>query len=172
MYNTKMWAVKRGLLLVTVLGLAAGTAQAEGNIDSTNKYAWGENVGWINFAPTAGGVALLRAKDEYLTGYAWGENIGWIKLGSDAGGPYLNSAADNWGVNISGKRLHGYAWSETCGWIKFDTENAKVTVDWGAGKISGYAWGENIGWIHFSNESPAYGVVTLARWWGSLLFVQ
>jgi len=48
-------------------------------------YAWGENVGWINFdTRTALGPQLQQAQldlcDNTLAGYAWGENIGWINL--------------------------------------------------------------------------------------------
>ncbi len=41
-------------------------------------YAWSENAGWINFAPTGGGVSLNGSGDLY--GYAWGENVGWISF--------------------------------------------------------------------------------------------
>jgi hypothetical protein len=37
-----------------------------------SQYAWGENVGWINFAPSTGpGVAVT---DTAVYGFAWGEN--------------------------------------------------------------------------------------------------
>ena len=42
-------------------------------------YAWGENVGWINFEPAYGGVFIDPATGEF-SGYAWGENIGWLKF--------------------------------------------------------------------------------------------
>ena len=32
--------------------LFVGVALAVGNIDATNKWAWGTNVGWVNFPPT------------------------------------------------------------------------------------------------------------------------
>ena len=63
------------------------TRADEGNIDTTNKYAWSENAGWLNFRPTNGGVTV---HDTYLSGYAWAENIGWVKLGSGTG-PYANT---------------------------------------------------------------------------------
>ncbi len=44
-------------------------------------------MGWINFAPTNGGVTVSEAGD--FSGYAWGENIGWIKFNGTA----LNSTA-------------------------------------------------------------------------------
>jgi hypothetical protein len=34
-------------------------------------------VGWINFAPTNGGVTIDPTTGSF-DGYAWGENIGWI----------------------------------------------------------------------------------------------
>ena len=40
-------------------------------------YAWGENVGWINFNPAYGGVTINSSTGEF-SGYAWGENTGWI----------------------------------------------------------------------------------------------
>jgi hypothetical protein len=50
---------------------------AAGNINTTDKWAWGTNVGWVNFSPTDGGVTVY---DDHLEGYAWAENIGWIHL--------------------------------------------------------------------------------------------
>jgi hypothetical protein len=43
-------------------------------------YAWGENVGWINFSPSYGGVTI--DPDGNFNGWAWGENIGWINFNS------------------------------------------------------------------------------------------
>lgn len=67
-------------MVVTVMLVISAVAMAE-NIDPMNddsRYAWGENVGWINFAPIYGEVTI----DEYgwIEGWAWGENIGWIHL--------------------------------------------------------------------------------------------
>ncbi len=42
-------------------------------------YAWGENVGWINFEQTHGQPAINPANGE-VSGHAWGENIGWISF--------------------------------------------------------------------------------------------
>lgn len=44
-------------------------------------YAWGENVGWINFDD--GSVQINNGSDPDVgkfEGYAWGENIGWINF--------------------------------------------------------------------------------------------
>jgi len=40
-------------------------------------YAWGTNVGWINFNPTHSQVTIDPATGSF-DGYAWGENVGWI----------------------------------------------------------------------------------------------
>src|SRR3989344_1583849 len=88
---------------------------ATGTIDGTYKYAWGENVGWINFGTSEGNVVV---NDSELTGYAWGENIGWISLN-------CSNTSSCWTVsyavtNDTSGNLGGYAWSENQGWINFD----------------------------------------------------
>ncbi len=76
------------------------------NIDPDSdgsQYAWGENVGWINFQPSFGpGVTVT---DSTVEGYAWGENIGWISLSPTNGGI----------VNDGNGNLSGYAWGENVG---------------------------------------------------------
>jgi len=134
-------------------------AWADGNIDSTYKYAWTENSGWENFRSTYGGVTV---NETYLSGYAWAENIGWVKLGSGTG-PYENTTSTNWGVNhdSSTGALSGYAWSENVGWINFNVTDKNpdgVSIAADTLKFSGYAWAENVGDIHFQNASPEYYV--------------
>jgi hypothetical protein len=62
------------LIAVSVLCLVAVTQAAGGNLSG---YAWGTNVGWINFNPTYSQVTIDPANGRF-DGYAWGENIGWI----------------------------------------------------------------------------------------------
>ncbi len=152
------------LLSIALLLALAGAVYAAGNIDATNKWAWGGNAGWINFNPTHGGGVTIY--DDHLEGYAWAENIGWARLGTYTGGgthTYANTAADNYGVNRDGSgNLSGYAWSSVAGWINFNpTHGQQATIDPTTGEFDGYAWGENVGWIHFKNTGAnAYGVVT------------
>jgi hypothetical protein len=163
---------------VTVAILAGAlAAQAENSgTDPVYKYAWAENAGWANAAPTNGGVTVhFYETSGYLTGLAWGENVGWIKLGDDTGGPYANDSATDWGVNMDASgNLNGYAWGENIGWIKFAHAYGGVTVNPANGEFAGHAWGENVGWLKFSGSSPDYGVRTLAfdmqaqgtpNWW-------
>jgi hypothetical protein len=150
-------------LLSAVRDLGPGQARAAvGNIDSTHKWAWGTNVGWINFAPSHGGVTVYA---DHLEGYAWSENVGWIRLGTHTGGgehTYANTSANTYGVNYDGtSQLSGYAWSSNAGWIDFNPAHGGVTLDPATGSFDGYAWGENVGWISFKGTGAvAYNVVT------------
>lgn len=142
-------------ILVALLPAAAGAA---GNIGATDKYAWSDRGGWVNFAPGNGGVYVF---DDHLEGHAWAENLGWIKLGSHSGGgyhTYANTTAVDWGVNLDGARLSGYGWSDTVGWVRFDPTGGGVTLDPASGAFDGWAWAENLGWIHFKGGTPAYKV--------------
>jgi len=145
--------------LMAILTLCATFLYAE-NIDpyeDDSQYAYGENVGWLNFEPdmlTANAGATVS--DEKLAGYVWAENIGWINLGPNFGGV----ANDGTGL------LSGYGWGENVGWISFnpkvpgDPNHYGVTIDH-EGNFDGWAWGENIGWIHLASSEPvAYKVQT------------
>ena len=150
------------LILVTVVtfGLLGVAEAASGNIDPVNKWAWGTNVGWLNFNALGGGVTVCA---DHLEGFAWAENLGWVKLGIFNGcgsHTYSNTIAD-YGVNRDGSgNLSGYAWGTNVGWIKFNPSNGGVTINPATGSFDGYAWGENIGWIHFKNTGAvSYNVV-------------
>jgi hypothetical protein len=108
-----------------------------------NSFAWGENIGWLNFVPTSGpGVTVGNAA---ITGFAWSENFGWINFAPTSGGVVNNG----FGV------LSGFAWSENAGWINFLPAGAGgVTINTVTGQFGGFAWGENVGWINFSVPSP------------------
>lgn len=144
-----------GILLIPAVVLAL-------NIDSTYKYAWGENIGWVNFGTTEGDVDVSTSA---VDGYAWGENVGWISLTCDN---TSSCGTVNYGISRSGDALSGYAWGENVGWISFACENTSScgTVDYGVevdsatGDFSGYAWGENVGWLNFScDNDSSCGVV-------------
>jgi len=77
-----------------------------GTIDPIYKYAYGENIGWINLGTSGGNVHIT---DSAITGYAWSENYGWINL-NPANGGVLNDGNGN---------LSGNAWGENLGWIDF-----------------------------------------------------
>jgi len=72
--------LKRALtILVAFAPATPALAQA---IDPNKKYAWGENVGFLNFADAGNppGSQAAFAHPTFLEGFVWGENIGWINL--------------------------------------------------------------------------------------------
>ncbi len=150
-YKTLFYSVS---VLVIAFAAVNAVQAATGYVGSSQKWAWGTNIGWINFSPTHGGVTVY---DDHLEGYVWAENVGWIRLGSYEGGgahTYANDAAGNYGVNNDGAgNLSGYAWGTNIGWINFNPTHGGVTVDAASGAFDGYAWAENIGWISFKGGS-------------------
>ena len=138
-----------------VVGLSR-PATAQSNIDPAERFAWSENVGWINFRPTHVGATVHA---DHLAGFAWAENVGWIQLGADGGGPYANTGAGDWGVNRDGAgNLSGFTWSENVGWINFGPSHGGVSLDAATGAFDGFAWSPNVDWIHFRSADPSYGV--------------
>lgn len=140
-------------ILAVCLILCSGNLCAE-NIDpyeDGSQYAYGENVGWLNFEPDTGdGVQVAGYK---LTGFVWAENIGWISMSCEN---TSSCATVSFGVTNDGSgNLAGFAWGENIGWISFSCDNTAScgTVDYGVtidtdGAFDGYAWAENIGWIN------------------------
>ncbi len=111
---------------------------------ATDRYAWSENVGWVDFGTTEGDVHVT---DSALTGYAWGENVGWISLNCSN---TASCGTVNYSIANDGEgNLSGYAWGENVGWIQFNPTNGGVTIT-STGDFYGYAWGENIGWLAFN----------------------
>ena len=155
---------KRHSIILTVLVLCGVTLQAA-NIDpykDDSQYAYGENVGWMNFQPGPGGGVQVELNG--LTGYVWAENIGWISMSCEN---TSSCGTVSYGVTNDGSgNLSGYAWAENAGWISLSCDNTSScgTVDYGVtidgdGNFDGWAYGENIGWIHLASTSPiAYKV--------------
>jgi len=128
--------IKNLFFFISVLPFLAVAGTIEGD-----QYAWGENVGWINFGTEYGEVTVT---DNTITGYAWDAIYGWINLAPQNGG-VLNDGAGN---------LSGQAWSQNGGWIDFDG----VTIDGTSGRFSGLAEGDIYGRINF--DCNHCGVVT------------
>jgi hypothetical protein len=94
-------------------------------------YAWSENIGWIDFAPSSGYPAdpQYSAKVDLETG----EVSGWARA---------LSYGDDWD-----------------GWIKMRGTNYGVSIDFSIGEFSGFAWKEEVvGWLSFKEDN--YGVTT------------
>jgi hypothetical protein len=139
----------KGMILLAALVLCVNAGFAE-NIDpyeDGSQYAYGENVGWLNFEPNITGPNVgATVTDEKLTGFIWAENIGWINLSPVSYGGVTNDGSGN---------LSGYAWGENVGWISFSPNYGGVTID-ADGNFSGWAWCENIGWVIFQS-ADLYG---------------
>ncbi len=107
-------------IFLVSFGLALAS-ETNGTVDSTYKYAWGENLGWLNFGCTECDVAIT---DTAITGYAWSRQFGWINLAPTNGGV----------TNTSSGTLSGRAWGSNVGWIDFSA----VTINT-SGEFLGYA---------------------------------
>jgi hypothetical protein len=116
------------LIFTLVLGILLPTTYIlAGVVLSSSKYAWSDNVGYINFENVTVG-------DTKLSGSAWSKNKGFINL-NPANGGVLNDGAGN---------LSGSAWGEQLGWIDFSS--VKINTN---GKFSGTATGTLVGTITF-----------------------
>ena len=96
-------------------------SQKNGTIDPSYRYAWGENLGWLNFRCDSCNVHI---RDTYLSGHIWSKQYGWINLSPDNGGVTNNCTG----------QLGGYAWSSNLGWINFTGASIDFT-----GKFTGTA---------------------------------
>ncbi len=119
--------MKNKLILLTIFLFSFLIISTQVFASTTNGtvtgYAWGENVGWVDFSK-------ITVTDTTLSNSVYGENIGWIDLATITN--------DNEG------NLSGYAWGENIGWVDFS--NVTIGTD---GIFTGAAYGENIGWITF-----------------------
>ena len=163
-------ASPRLVSLIILILLGGGAAIAE-NIDPNNdgsRYAWGENLGWLNARPGGPGGSGAQVSDSGLTGWMWSENAGWISLSC---ANTSSCGTSSYGVTNDGcGTLSGKAWSENAGWIEFapttcgGDPTCGVRISPATGIFTGRAWSENSGWITFSATSPTpYRVTTSWR---------
>jgi hypothetical protein len=121
-------------------------------IDLANHYAYGANLGWMDWRGDTNNGAVIG---EYVcSGYLYAANVGWINLGSGLptnGIYYQNLSAGDFGVNQDGLgNLRGFAYGANIGWVNFENTGAP-RVDMGTGRMTGYVWSANCGWISLSN---------------------
>jgi len=141
-----------GAALLTILDTLVPPRENVDPGDTGSRYAYGENVGWLNGDPLGQGGSGLRVGSEALAGYFWSENAGWVSLSCANTG---SCARVDYGVRNDGAgALSGFAWGENVGWVKFNPAGGGVTIDPATGSFRGRAWGENIGWITLGSEGP------------------
>jgi hypothetical protein len=151
-----------------LLGLAVlSTVAGDTNVDPTNAYSWGANIGWMNWRGDSANGAVIG---EYvLGGFVYGANVGWINLGSYNPAnhiQYQNNSATDFGVNFipidaSTANLRGYAWGANIGWINFE-DTGNPTVDLTTRQLHGYAYGANIGWINLGELGVTLQATSIA----------
>ncbi len=150
-------------LAVTLVIQPAALVRAATTIDAANHYAFGANLGWLDWRGDVANGAIVG--DYVCSGYLYTANVGWINLGSGSptnGIRYQNLAASDFGVNHDGVgNLRGYAWAANIGWVAFEDTGA-ATVDLATGKLGGYAYSANCGWISLSNALAFVRTDTLA----------
>jgi len=146
------------LRLTAALLALATSASAQSTINSTHKYAYGANTGWLNFRPSAvDGVVVGEA---FLAGNIYAANFGWIRLGAGTpanGHTYTNASGSDFGVNHDGTgTLTGYGYSGNIGWVNFGWARAndpnRPHFDLLTGQFSGYAYSANTGWINLAGN--------------------
>jgi hypothetical protein len=134
------------LLVCSVRGFAATT------IDSSNKSAYGANIGWMDWRGDTNNGATIG--EHVCSGYVYAANVGWIDLGDGApanGIQYQNNSATDYGINHDGLgNLRGHAYGANVGWINFENTGAPK-VDLKTGVLSGSIYSANCGWISLSN---------------------
>jgi hypothetical protein len=129
--------------------------QAATTIDPVNKYAYGGNIGWMDWSGGAGETASGVVIGAYVcSGYIYSANVGWINLGNGSptnGIYYQNLSTNDFGVNQDGLgNLRGYAYGANIGWVNFESTGAPA-VNMVTGAMSGYVWSANCGWISLEN---------------------
>jgi hypothetical protein len=144
----------RSLFILCLLAPAAASAAT--TISEPNKYAWGANIGWINWRDANGGADGAVIGEFACSGWLWGANVGWIHLGDGTpanGVQYSNTLGTDFGVNHDGTGLlRGLAWGANIGWINFEA-TGNPRFDCTTGNFSGYAWSANCGWINLGDGS-------------------
>ena len=121
-----------------------------GKISEKQKYAWGENAGWIDFHP---GRAGPKIGSNVLAGWILIKKLGWVHLGDGRprnGYRYSNRDRRDYGINNDGEgNLTGWGWGENIGWINFD--EIRINRE---GIFSGSANSPKIGLILFNCAGP------------------
>jgi hypothetical protein len=166
--DTSLEPMMKAAASLLALLLAPVALAQPSNIDASNKWSWGENIGFMNWrdagSPSATQGVLLNPN--ILSGLIWCENVGYLNLGDGtpaSGSSYGNILGTDFGVNLlPDDRLGGLAWAENIGWVNFgphttlpDAQQARY--DAASARLRGYAWGENVGWISLDDATHFVG---------------
>ena len=138
---------------IVLFSWAASPVRAATTIDSVNRYAYGANLGWMDWVADTNNGAVIGAY--VCSGNIYSANVGWINLGNGSptnGIRYQNLSAGDFGVNNDGLgNLSGYAWGANIGWITFEQTYGQPKINLLTGQMNGCVWSANCGWISLSN---------------------
>ncbi len=161
------------LLCIAMIGASALVYRivlAATNISVTNRWAWNDSIGWLDFY-SANSVTVTSQK---IQGYA-SSTAGEISLDCATTSVGNICGSSNYSVTNDGMgNLSGWGWSDEFGWVSFDcnnhsgcgASNYRVTIDPNNGTFANYAWNDVVGWISFNCADPglcgtsSYKVVT------------
>ena len=145
---------------VLIAWLVPNRTFAATTIDPANSFAYGVNIGWIDWRGDVVNGAVIGAF--VCSGYLYSANAGWIHLGDGTpvnGIRYQNNSAADFGVNHDGiGNLRGFAYGANIGWLAFTNREASggtydgPKVNLLTGRLSGFIWSANCGWISLSNQ--------------------
>ncbi|MBI2623601.1 MAG: hypothetical protein HYW65_03440 [Candidatus Liptonbacteria bacterium] len=146
--------------LVIVVG-GVHVVVAATDINSTNRYAWNDLIGWLDFYAEN----TVKVNSQNLRGYAT-STVGDVSLDCHTTRSGNICAQSDYQILNDGiGNLNGFAWNDQYGWISFcGTQNAQaattncpltsstyeVLIDANDGLFSGYAWNDTAGWISFN----------------------
>jgi hypothetical protein len=129
--------------------------KAATNIDSVNRWAWNDLIGWIDFY----GPGTVNVSSQNLSGYA-SSSAGDISLDCATTRAGDICYMSNYRVTNDGTgNLAGWGWNDIYGWISFcggqstsscpGTTIYQVKINGDTGDFRDYAWNDIAGWISF-----------------------
>ena len=101
------------------LFFAVFVVQAATDIDSTNRYAWNDLIGWMDFYAED----TVKVNSQNLRGYAT-STVGDISLDCHTTRSGNICAQSDYQITSDGiGALSGYAWNDQYGWVSFGCHN-------------------------------------------------
>jgi len=158
--------MKNTLLILLIFGLMFGITFfvfASTNINSSDKWAWNDIIGYIDFYSSN----TINVSSGQLTRYT-NSSAGDISLDCATTRSGNICGTSNYKVyNDGGGNLSGWGWNDNYGWISFcggqGTSNCpgsivyQVKIDSNTGDFSNYAWNDVVGWISFCGKPGGGG---------------
>jgi hypothetical protein len=140
--------------------------QAATTINPVNKYAYGANLGWLNFENT--GASAINIKNGKFSGYVWSANCGWISL-SNAFAYVQTDHILPGPLDVNGLPI---AWEKVSFGVTGVDPNADPDHD-GRSNLQEYLAGTDPNnasdYLHITGESFGPGGTTATITWASVL---